>query len=94
MIQEADAGTWYFRRDDRVHGGVADLAVTVHGVPCLRMDLQLLYKSKSSRHKDEADFQELLPLLDDAQRHTLIDWLRLTCPNGHHWIPALEGWGV
>jgi len=94
MIQEADAGTWYFRRDDRVHGSVADLAVTVHGVPCLRMDLQLLYKSKSSRHKDEADFQELLPLLDDAQRHTLIDWLRLTCPNGHHWIPALEGWGV
>lgn len=94
MIQEADAGAWYFRRDDRVHGAIDDLAVTVDGIPCLRMDLQLLYKAKSSRQKDETDFQQVLPLLDDAQRQTLIDWLRLTSPNGHHWIPALEGWGV
>ena len=94
MIQEADTGQWYFRRDDRVHGRIEDLAVPVDGVPCLRMDLQLLYKSKSARQKDQMDFEELLPRLDEAQRRTLIDWLRLTSPNGHHWIPALEGWGV
>jgi hypothetical protein len=94
MIQEADAGSWYFRRDDRVHGRVDDLAVTVDGVPCLRMDLQLLYKSKSSRQKDETDFHELLAILGETQRRTLADWLRLTSPNGHHWIPALEYWGV
>jgi hypothetical protein len=94
MIQEADADSWYFRRDDRVHGSLGDLAVLVDGVPCLRMELQLLYKAKSAREKDEADFEQLLPLLDESQRRTLMEWLRLTCPNGHHWIPALEGWGV
>lgn len=94
MIQEADAGAWYFRRDDRVHGKVDDLRVMVDEVPCLRMDLQLLYKAKSSRPKDEMDFQHVLPILGESERRSLADWLRLTCPNGHHWIPELEGWGV
>ena len=90
MIQEAEGDTWYFRRDDRVHGRLDDLATTVDGIPCLRMDLQLLFKAKSSRPKDELDFQNLLPHLSDKQRRTLADWMRLTCANGHHWIAALE----
>lgn len=90
MIQEADGDWWYFRRDDRVQGRIDDLATMVNGLPCLRMDLQLLYKAKSSRPRDEADFQQLLPHLSDEQQRTLVEWLRLTCPNGHHWIEALE----
>jgi hypothetical protein len=90
MIQEDDAQSWYFRRDDRVYGDIADLVTIVDGVPCLRMDLQLLYKSKSARLRDEADFQHLLPHLSDAERQTLAEWLRLTSPNGHLWIEALE----
>lgn len=90
MIQEADGESWYFRRDDRVNGRIDNLATIVNGLPCLRMDLQLLYKAKSSRPRDEADFQQLLPHLTDEQRRTLAEWLRLTCPNGHQWIEALE----
>jgi hypothetical protein len=73
-----------------VQGRIDDLAMMVNGLPCLRMDLQLLYKAKSSRPRDEADFQQLLPHLSDEQQRTLVEWLRLTCPNGHHWIEALE----
>ena len=91
MIQGADGASWYFRRDDRVHGSIDDLAIKIEGVPCLRMDLQLLYKAKSSRPKDEEDFERLLPRLGEAERLTLLEWLRLTCPNGHHWIEPLEG---
>jgi hypothetical protein len=90
MIQEADGDVWYYRTDDRVNGRIADLATTVDDVPCLRMDLQLLFKAKSSRPKDEMDFQQMLPFLSEAERLTLATWLRLTCPNGHHWITALE----
>jgi hypothetical protein len=90
MLQEADAQSWYFRRDDRVHGPLDGLASVVDGLPCLRVDLQLLFKAKRSRPRDEMDFQAVLPSLTAAQRLTLAEWLRLTCPNGHDWIAALE----
>ncbi len=89
MIQESDDDEWYFRRDSRVRGSVNDLATDVNGVPCLRMDLQLLFKSKEPRPKDEADFRELLPILTDVQRETLAYWLELTNRNGHSWLSAL-----
>lgn len=90
MIQEADGDCWYYRRDDRVNGRIDDLATLVDGVPCLRMDLQLLYKSRGIRAKDDEDFLRLAPVLPHEQRQTLLDWLRLTNPNGHQWIEALE----
>ena len=93
MIQEAEGDLWHYRRDDRVYGRIDDLALKVDGVPCLRMDLQLLFKAKSLRPKDELDFQQLLPHLSEGQRRTLLDWMRLTCTDGHHWIPLLEGEG-
>ena len=90
MIQESEGDSWYFRRDDRVNGRIDDLSVRIDGVPCLRPDLQLLFKAKSAREKDELDFQYTLPSLSVAQRRTLAGWLRLTSPNGHPWIAALE----
>jgi hypothetical protein len=90
MLQEADAQCWYFRRDDRVHGHLDDLAKMVDGVPCLRPDLQLLFKAKSLRPRDELDFQQVLPFLSENERVTLAQWLRLTSPNGHPWTAALE----
>lgn len=88
MIQESEGGSWSFRRDARVRGSIADLATDAHGVPCLRMDLQLLFKSKEPRAKDEADFRELVPVLSDEQRESLAYWLRLTSP-AHRWLSEL-----
>ena len=90
MIQEDDATSWFYRRDDRVHGRVDDLIVMAGGVPCLRADLQLLFKAKSARPKDDMDFLQVLPILSPPERQTLWDWLDLTSPNGHPWMPALE----
>jgi hypothetical protein len=89
MVQESDGDSWYFRRDARVSGRVADLATIVDDVPCLRMDLQLLFKSRDPRPKDETDFRALLPALSDAERKTLAYWLRLVYPSGHPWSSSL-----
>lgn len=89
MIQESDGDSWYFRRDARVCGSVGDLATDVRGVPCLRMDLQLLYKSKQPRAKDESDFREVLPVLSNEQRESLAYWLELTYLDGHPWLTEL-----
>jgi hypothetical protein len=90
MIQEDDATSWFFRRDDRVHGRVDELSVQVDGIPVLRPALALLFKAKSSRPKDDLDFIRLLPVLSVKERQTLWGWLDLTSPNGHPWMPALE----
>jgi hypothetical protein len=90
MIQEDDGASWFFRRDDRVHGRVDQLAVHVQGVPVLRPALQLLFKAKSSRPRDELDFSELLPVLTKTERQSLWEWLELTSPNGHPWMATLE----
>jgi len=90
MIQEDDGTSWFFRRDDRVHGRVDQLAVDVQGVPVLRPALQLLFKAKRSRAKDELDFSELLPVLTPPERQLLWEWLDLTSPNGHPWMATLE----
>jgi aminoglycoside-2''-adenylyltransferase len=89
MIQESDGKSWYFRRDARVHGSVDDLAPLVNAVPCLRTDLQLLFKSKEPRAKDNVDFRELLPVLTDEQRERLAYWLGLTAPGDHPWLTEL-----
>lgn len=89
MIQEADSESWLYRRDARVRGPIEDLAMLVDGVPCLRMDLQLLFKSKAVRPKDDHDFRELAPLLAGAERDNLARWLRLIHPGGHPWATAL-----
>ena len=90
MIQEDDGSSWFYRRDDRVHGRIDDLSIMVGDVPCLRPDLQLLFKAKSSRPKDDLDFLQLLPMLSEQDRQRLWDWLDLTSPNRHPWMPALE----
>ena len=90
MIQEDDGTSWFFRRDDRVHGRVDELAVLVDGIPVLRPALQLLFKAKCSRPRDEQDFIELLPVLAEQERQALWEWLDLTSPNGHPWMAALE----
>jgi len=89
MIQDCDADSWYFRRDHRVRGRLVDLVQLVDGVPCLRVELQLLYKSKDLRDKDELDFAESLPRLRPEQRDTLASWLRIVYPKGHPWLSRL-----
>ena len=41
------------------------------GVPYLSPELQLLYKSKGPRPKDDVDAAEVTPALDDRQRDLL-----------------------
>ncbi len=59
------------------------------GIPYLAPEVQILFKSKDIRPKDEADFQAVHELLDTAQRAWLVAALELTSP-GHRWIATLK----
>jgi len=45
------------------------------GIPYLTPEIQLFYKARGLRPKDETDFAAVLPVLTEAQRHWLADAL-------------------
>lgn len=71
-VGEGPDENWIYRRDPSVQvpWGVAVLR-TADGIPYLAPELQLLYKSKGLRPKDEVDAAEVIPCLDARQRGRL-----------------------
>ena len=90
MIDETDGGDWLYRRDRRIRRPLASLSGPTSSPACqvLAPEIQLLYKSKGLRPKDESDFAAVLPELDEPRRAWLRDALRLTSPD-HPWLGAL-----
>jgi hypothetical protein len=94
MLDRAEADVWVYRRDARVRRPLADLDGPASTVQrrVLTPEVQLLYKSKTPRPKDDADFEACLPCLSDVQRRWLSDALHLTAPE-HAWLPRLDAAG-
>ena len=88
LLDEREGDSWVYRRDARIRRPVASLTWERDGVRHLAPEIQLLYKSKDRRPKDETDFREALPRLDGARRLWLADALRRTDP-AHAWLPLL-----
>jgi hypothetical protein len=90
MLLEADGDEWFSRRHPMIRGSRHDLLVNYHQVPCIRIEVQLLYKAKGNRAKDQLDFQACLPLLTTEARAWLRQALQLEHPDGHTWFAALS----
>ncbi len=90
LVEERDGDRWVYRRDPRIGAHVRDLGrFSNDGIPYIRPDVQLLYKSKSSRGVDESDLIALLPRLDAYQRATLSAWISAGDPT-HRWLARLK----
>ena len=90
MLIEVEGDEWFSRRDAAIRGQRDDLIVAYNGIPCVRIEVQLLYKAKHCRPKDEFDFQACLPLLSAEAKRWLKDSLRQLRPEGHAWSDALS----
>jgi hypothetical protein len=89
MLDEADGDAWVYRREPRIRRPMSTVVRrSPDGLPYLAPEIQLLYKSKARRERDDADFAQICPLLDEGARTWLRDALELTAP-GHDWIAAL-----
>lgn len=89
MLAEVDADHWFMRGNPRVRGRRNDLIVRYHGVPCIRIEVQLLYKARSNRAKDTADFQACLPYLSADANEWLKRQLPQILPTEHPWLEYL-----
>jgi hypothetical protein len=85
-----DGDTWICRRDARITRHRDELiSFSEDGIPYQRPEIALLFKAKHTRDKDRADFNSVLPVLDDEARAWLSDALELVHP-GHEWLRVLE----
>lgn len=90
MIDESRGQEWVSRRDPRVRRPISTLGMaSADGVPFLALDVQLYYKAKTPRPKDEEDFDAALPVLTDQQRRWLVDAISKTY-GPHPWIKRLQ----
>jgi hypothetical protein len=88
MLDDADGDDWLFRRDPRIRRPLADLTFERDGIRYLAPEIQLLYKARGQRPKDEIDFAAIFPALSGEQHAWLYNALSLAHP-GHPWLAAL-----
>jgi hypothetical protein len=88
MIADTNDEQWLFRRDSRIYRPLTAIGrQTEDDIPYLAPEIQLLYKAKTPRSKDEADFMK--SQLDQESRHWLAQGLAIVHP-GHPWFTQLE----
>lgn len=90
MIADTRGEEWIFRRAPAITCSLAAIGgVTAEGIPYLAPEIQLLYKAKGLRPKDEADFVQTLPALSRERRQWLKTSLKLVDPQ-HPWLDRLD----
>lgn len=86
LVEDVDGLDWIFRRDRRVRRPAKDIvARTTSGLQYIRPEIQLLYKSKNHRPRDDSDLAVAWPSLSPDARSWLIEQLLLVSPN-HPWL--------
>lgn len=90
MLLEADGDEWFSRRHPMIRGSRHDLLVNYHQMSCVRVEVQLLYKAKGNRAKDQHDFQACLPRLTPEAKLWLRQALLIEHPSGHPWVAELS----
>lgn len=75
---------WIYRRDRSIRRPWADAVLTTSdGIPYLAPELQLLFKSRTIRPKDDHDARFVIPRLARHRRA----WLSTHLPTDHPWQP-------
>lgn len=90
MLDESSDGLWHSRRHRSVTRPLSELGVfDGAGVWYLAAEVQLFYKAKAPRLKDEADFAAALPHLNDRQREWLRTAILTAYGENNPWLMAL-----
>lgn len=90
LLNEERDGDWVFRRNEAVKRPIEEISDERNGVPFLRPEIVLLYKSSERLPKNDTDFAAVRPRL--SREASL--WLRAAlerCDGRHPWIDGLSG---
>jgi hypothetical protein len=88
MLDEGDREMWVYRRNRAIRRSMsAAVRQTADGLPYLAPEIELLYKSKTPRDRDEMDFERTWRVLSVESRRWLHDAISLTDPR-HPWLTS------
>ncbi|PHN02510.1 nucleotidyltransferase domain-containing protein [Flavilitoribacter nigricans] len=91
LLNEITGDQWIYRRDARVSYPLEKAMIrTPSGIPALCPEIVLLYKSKSIREKDEADFLQVIDTLGRSELSWLKSAISLSNGANHQWLRRLE----
>lgn len=86
LLDRSDDDDWVFRRHPGIRRPLASVVrKTTDGTPYLAPEIQLLYKAKAIRPRDELDFRRAMPRLTP----TAMSWLKealVTLDAAHPWL--------
>ena len=83
------SGEWVYRRNKAITLPLDRFGHEIGGLPVVRPEVALLFKSKNPRPTDTADFEVAAPLLEEDARSWLAAALAI-CGTGEAWIPRLR----
>ncbi len=89
LLAPGDPQTWVYKRDESIRMPMAHALWEKDGIRYLRPHIQLLYKARGLRSKDQADFEATWPLLERPERDWLLSALRRTLPD-HPWLVSIR----
>ena len=89
LVDDVLDGQWVYRRNPVVRLPLDRLGqTTATGLPYLRPEVVLLYKTKQPRAPDEHDAGVAIPRLSGSERAWLAAAIAKDTPD-HHWLPLL-----
>ena len=90
MLDETAGGAWISRRDTTIHAPISSITrTTAHGIRYLAPHIQLYYKAKSLREKDEIDFKAVIEAGVAMDKEWLRDAISHSYGMQHPWLPQL-----
>ncbi len=90
LLNEAAGDTWLFRRNKAISAPIERITrQSATGIPFLSPEVVLLYKAKSPRAHDRADFKSTLPKLEPIAKSWLVSALQI-CHPSHEWLSDLS----
>jgi hypothetical protein len=90
MLESSSGPEWVYRRDSRVRRQLPTVfRLSSCGLRYLAPEVQLLFKSKGTRPRDNTDLRNALPRLNRDERAWLKNALRITDPK-HAWHESID----
>lgn len=90
MLYDIENAEWVYRRHPTIRGPETSMGILhKEGFRFLAPEIQLLYKSKDLRQKDQSDYEAVVPSLNVERRAWLKKSLKEAYQGSHPWVDHL-----
>ncbi|MDJ1483147.1 hypothetical protein QNI16_21800 [Cytophagaceae bacterium YF14B1] len=86
MLIDVKNSYWVYKRNNRVQLPYTDIFFEKDRLKILKPEIQLLYKSKTIRDKDQLDFEKVFPQLAPTAKQYLQNSLTICYGDNHPWL--------